>query len=48
MEIRFGEFMIELELPHQVEVDQVRAVYTDGFLRVHMPKARPRHIPIAE
>lgn len=48
MEIRFGEFSIELELPHPVEADQVKAVYTDGFLRVLLPKARPRHIPILE
>jgi HSP20 family protein len=48
MEIHFGEFVIELELPHYIEADQVQAVYSDGFLRIHLPKARPRQIPIAE
>ena len=48
MEIRFGEFIIELELPQAVEADQVKAVYTDGFLRVYLPKSRPRQIPILE
>jgi HSP20 family protein len=48
MEIHFGEFAIELELPNYIEADQVQAVYSDGFLRVHLPKARPRQISIAE
>jgi HSP20 family protein len=48
MEIHFGEFAIELELPNYIEADQVQAVYSDGFLLIHLPKARPRQIPIAE
>ncbi|MFM8320102.1 MAG: Hsp20/alpha crystallin family protein [Chloroflexota bacterium] len=46
MEIRFGEFSIDLELPAYVEVSQVQAIYTDGFLRLTLPKARPRQISI--
>ncbi len=48
MEIRFGEFLLEMELPVYVEVDQVQAVYNNGFLRVTLPKARPRQISIIE
>ncbi len=48
MEIRFGEFNIDLELPFPIEADQVQATYHNGFLRVSLPKARPRHIPIVE
>jgi len=48
MEIYFGEFAIELELPNYIEADQVQAVYSDGFLRIHLPKARPRQIPVVE
>jgi HSP20 family protein len=48
MEIRYGEFNIELELPYQVEAERVQAVYQDGFLRVILPKAQPRHITIVE
>lgn len=48
MEIRYGEFAIELELPVYVDADRVQAVYSDGFLRIDLPKARPRHIPVAE
>ena len=38
MEIYFGEFAIELELPNYIEADRVQAVYSDGFLRVNLPK----------
>jgi HSP20 family protein len=48
MEICFGEFNLDLELPAPVEPDQVQAVYSDGFLRVTLPKAHPRQIPITE
>jgi len=48
MEIRFGEFNLELELPHTIETEHVQAIYSDGFLRVVLPKAQPRHIPIVE
>jgi HSP20 family protein len=48
MEIRFGEFMIEMDLPSSIEVDQVQAVYSDGFLKVFFPKVPPRQIPISE
>jgi len=48
MEIRYGEFSLDLELPAPVEVDQVDAVYSNGFLRVTLPKAHPRQIRIIE
>jgi HSP20 family protein len=48
MEIRFGEFLLEMELPAHVDIDQVQAVYNNGFLRVSLPIARPRQIPIIE
>jgi HSP20 family protein len=48
MEIRFGEFLFEVELPAHIEVDQVQAIYQNGFLRVTLPKARPRQVPIIE
>ena len=46
MEIPFGEFVIKLALPHPIEPGQVEAIYNNGFLRVILPKARPRQIPI--
>ena len=46
MEIRFGEFSIELEMPYPIEMEHIEAFYNNGFLRVSLPKARPRQISI--
>ena len=46
MEIRVGEFSIEVELPSAVVANEVEAVYNNGFLRVVLPKARPQQILI--
>jgi HSP20 family protein len=48
MEIHFGEFALSLELPFFFVTDQVQAVYSNGFLLVSLPKARPRQIQINE
>jgi HSP20 family protein len=48
MEIRFGEFSIEIEMPAPVQASEVQATYQDGFLRVLLPKGRPRQIAIDE
>lgn len=44
-----GGFEIDLELPIEVEGDRAEATYTDGLLRVRMPRAeraRARTIPV--
>ncbi len=46
MEIAFGEFHTEVELPYQVIADKVEATYRDGFLRVVLPIAQPKHIKV--
>jgi HSP20 family protein len=48
MEIRFGEFSIDLELPFHIETDQIQAMYSNGFLKIILPKALPRHISVSE
>jgi HSP20 family molecular chaperone IbpA len=48
MEIPFGEFAIEIELPQAVDESRVEAVYTTGFLKIVLPKARPHPIRIEE
>ena len=48
MEIRFGDFSSEVELLIPVVAEQVQAEYENGFLRVTLPKARPRHIQIED
>ena len=42
MEIPFGEFSTEIELPFSVMVDKVHIVYQDGFLKITLPGERAR------
>lgn len=46
LEIAFGEFHTEVELPYQVISDKVEATYRDGFLRITLPIAKPKHIKV--
>jgi HSP20 family protein len=48
MEIHFGEFLSEFEILTSINVDQIEAVYQDGFLRVSLPKALPKQIKITQ
>ena len=48
MEIPFGEFSTEIELSVPVIAERVEAVYRDGFLKITLPKAKPRQILIGE
>jgi HSP20 family protein len=38
VEIGYGEFRVELQLPHVVEREEVSATYRDGFLHVELPR----------
>lgn len=46
MEIYFGEFGFEMELPRPVINSQVQAEYKNGFLRVTLPKEQPLKVRI--
>jgi HSP20 family protein len=46
MEINYGEFFTEVELPEALNFNQVEAEYINGFLLVTIPKAQPAHIKI--
>jgi HSP20 family protein len=46
MEIRFGKFSTAITLPGQVNIEQARAEYKDGFLTVVLPKATPNQIKV--
>ena len=48
MEILFGEFSTEIELPCPVNPDLVEAIYQDGFLRITLPKARPQQVKVSD
>jgi len=53
MEISYGPFETDLELPQGYDLSQAKAVYVNGFLRIEVPQARHPHskttkVPIAE
>lgn len=48
MEVHFGEFRADVDLPTLVDERQIDAEYSDGFLRVVLPKQKPRAIDIQE
>jgi HSP20 family protein len=46
MEIAYGEFETRIKLPRRIEQDEIEATYSDGFLRVVMPKIKSKNIQI--
>lgn len=46
MEIPFGDFISQIELSSAVEVEQIEASYDNGFLKVMLPKEKPKRIEI--
>ena len=48
MEVPFGDFRTEVDLPAAVDESRVDAEYSDGFLRVRLPKQQPRRIDVVE
>jgi HSP20 family protein len=48
MEIRFGKFETIVGIPGPVDLDASRADYSEGFLTVTLPKAKPNQVQIKE
>ncbi len=48
VEIHYGEFKVEIDLPCPVDGDKTEALYRNGFLHVWLPKELPRQIPIRD
>jgi HSP20 family protein len=46
MEIAYGEFVCEVEISVPIEPGGIEAVYADGFLRITLPKVKPKSISI--
>jgi HSP20 family protein len=46
MEIAFGEFYTEVELPYSILSEKVEANYRDGFLLITLPIEQPKHINV--
>jgi HSP20 family protein len=48
MEIAYGEFASEVRIPVPIETSGIEATYNDGFLRVILPKAQSKEVPISD
>jgi HSP20 family protein len=53
MEISYGPFETVLELPSGYDLEQAKAIYVNGFLRIdvppaHQPHAKTTKVPISE
>lgn len=48
MQVRFGDFATEVELPAPIDETAIEASYAEGFLRVILPKQKPRQIDVQE
>ena len=48
MEIDYGEFITEVHVHIPIEAANIDASYSDGFLRIHLPKASPKKIDIED
>lgn len=46
LEVRNGDFRVDVSLPWPVDEDHVEALYDDGFLRVELPKAEAHHVQV--
>lgn len=48
MEIRFGKFETAVGLPGPIDLETSRADYTEGFLTVNLPKAKPSQVKVED
>lgn len=48
IEIDYGDFISDIQMPHRIDGTAIEATYSDGFLRVVLPKANPKSIEISE
>jgi HSP20 family protein len=48
LEIGYGDFTVELDLPWTIERDAVTATYEAGFLAVELPRKTARTIPVVD
>lgn len=47
-EIGFGDFRLAIPVPWSVQRDHVHATYTNGFLRIELPRQKARRVHIVD
>ena len=48
LEVRHGDFRVDVDLHWSVDEEKVEATYDDGFLRVSLPKVKAHHIHVVD
>ncbi len=48
VEINFGEFRIDVELPRAVQREGISAIYQHGFLHIELPRQTAEQVPIID
>jgi len=48
LEVRYGEFRVEVFLHWLIDHTRVQATYESGFLMVTLPRTQPRQIPVVD
>jgi HSP20 family protein len=46
LEIRYGKFRTQVQLPWALELSEQTAVYEDGLLKIVLRKAQARRVPV--
>lgn len=46
LEIRYGKFRTQVQLPWTLELTDQKAVYEDGLLKIVLRKAQARRVPV--
>jgi HSP20 family protein len=48
LQVRYGDFRSEVDLPVPIDEAHIDAEYSDGLLRIVLPKLKPRQIDVQE
>ena len=48
MEVRYGEFRVEVFLHWSIDQTRIEAIYENGFLHLTLPRAPQRQIPVVD
>jgi HSP20 family protein len=46
LEIPYGEFNTMVDIPHDIDQDNIQATYRNGFLMIRLPKIQPVNVKI--
>lgn len=48
LEVRYGDFRTDIDLPWPINEDEIAAEYEDGFLRIELPRAKAHKVRVVD